>query len=128
MSAALNAVPVLGHGCDNPLCQRIGPGHVKPSSPAQNRRAYLARRSLAGNGLGGGLGGWGQHELLDVGGLVPPLDQGGEVAAVPFAGPPPRVAAGSGFPLTHQQRQREHQRLSGGVPASARLAKAAVAW
>jgi hypothetical protein len=52
MSAALNAVPVLGHGCDNPLCQRIGPGHVKPSSPAQNRRAYLARRSLAGNPLG----------------------------------------------------------------------------
>jgi len=34
--AALNTVPVLGHGCDNPLCQRIGPGHVKASSHAGN--------------------------------------------------------------------------------------------
>jgi len=50
-AAALNAVPVLGHGCDNPLCQRIGPGHVKASSHAENRRAYLARRSLAGSPL-----------------------------------------------------------------------------
>ena len=33
-AAALNSVPVLGHGCDNPLCQRIGPGHVKPSGGA----------------------------------------------------------------------------------------------
>jgi hypothetical protein len=41
--AALNTVPVLGHGCNNPLCQRIGPGHVKASSHAGNRRAYLAR-------------------------------------------------------------------------------------
>ena len=34
--AALNAVPVLGHGCDNPLCQRIGPDHVDPSSHVGN--------------------------------------------------------------------------------------------
>ena len=66
-SAALNAVPVLGHGCDNPLCQRIGPGHVKPSSHAQNRRAYLARRSLAGNPLGDARGARGRsRELRDL--------------------------------------------------------------
>ena len=45
-AAVLNSVPVLGHGCDNPLCQRIGAGHVHPSSHAANRRAFLARRSL----------------------------------------------------------------------------------
>src|SRR6478735_9547986 len=47
-AAALNSVPVLGHGCDNPLCQRIGPDHAHPSSPAANRRAFLARRFVAG--------------------------------------------------------------------------------
>ena len=66
-SAALNAVPVLGHGCDNPLCQRIGPGHVQPSSHAQNRRAYLARRSLAGSPLGDARGARGRsRELRDL--------------------------------------------------------------
>ena len=34
--AALNTVPVLGHGCNNPLWQRIGPGHVKASSHTGN--------------------------------------------------------------------------------------------
>jgi hypothetical protein len=38
-ASALNSVAVLGHGCDNPLCQRIGPDHVHPSSHAKNRRA-----------------------------------------------------------------------------------------
>ena len=28
---ALEQVPVLGHRCDNPLCQRIGDGHVMAS-------------------------------------------------------------------------------------------------
>jgi len=65
--AALNTVPVLGHGCDNPLCQRIGPGHVKASSHAGNRRAYLARRSLAGNPLGDPRGARGRsRELRDL--------------------------------------------------------------
>jgi len=31
--------------------QRIGPGHVNAASHAQNRRAYLARRFVAGNPL-----------------------------------------------------------------------------
>jgi hypothetical protein len=62
--SALNAVPVLGHGCDNPVCQRIGPGHVHPSSHAANRRAFLARRSVAGNPLGDPRGARGRAQAL----------------------------------------------------------------
>ena len=62
--SALNDVPVLGHGCDNPLCQRIGPGHVHPSSHAGNRRAFVARRSLAGNPLGDPRGARGRAQAL----------------------------------------------------------------
>jgi hypothetical protein len=51
-AAALNDVPVLVHTCDNPLCQVIGREHPRPLSHADNRRAHLARRSLAGNPLG----------------------------------------------------------------------------
>ena len=66
-AAALSSVPVLGHGCDNPLCERIGPGHVKPSSHAENRRAYLAQRSLAGDPLGDARGARGRsRELRDL--------------------------------------------------------------
>ena len=66
-ASALNAVPVLGHGCDNPLCQRIGPDHAKPSSHALNRRAYLARRFVAGNPLGDARGARGRsRELRDL--------------------------------------------------------------
>jgi hypothetical protein len=66
-AAALNSVPVLGHGCDNPICQRIGAGHVHPSSHAANRRAFLARRSLAGNPLGDARGARGRsRELRDL--------------------------------------------------------------
>jgi hypothetical protein len=61
---ALNAIPVLGHGCDNQLCQRIGPDHAKPSSHAENRRAYLAQRSLAGNPLGDPRGARGRSKEL----------------------------------------------------------------
>ena len=62
--SALNDVPVLGHGCDNPLCQRIGTGHVHPSSHAGNRRAFVARRSLAGNPLGDPRGARGRAQAL----------------------------------------------------------------
>jgi hypothetical protein len=66
-AAALNDVPVLGHSCDNPLCQVIGPEHARPSSHAENRRAYLARRSLAGNPLGDPRGARGKtRELRDL--------------------------------------------------------------
>ncbi len=65
--AALNSVPVLGHGCDNPLCQRIGPDHAHPSSHAANRRAFLARRFVAGSPLGEPRGARGRsRELRDM--------------------------------------------------------------
>lgn len=41
---ALEGARVLGHRCDNPLCQRIGPGHVVVSSYLQNRREWAIRR------------------------------------------------------------------------------------
>ena len=66
-AAALNSVPVLGHGCDNPLCQRVGPTHVHPSSHAANRRAFLARRFVAGSPLGDPRGARGRsRELRDM--------------------------------------------------------------
>ncbi|WP_197275228.1 hypothetical protein [Luteipulveratus halotolerans] len=48
----LEAVRVLGHRCDNPLCQRVGPGHVVASSAAENRREWVVRRELSGSPLG----------------------------------------------------------------------------
>ena len=48
----LDDVRVLGHKCDNPLCQRVGPGHVVASSAAENRREWVARRTLTGSPLG----------------------------------------------------------------------------
>ena len=34
----LAGVSVVGRRCDNPLCQRVGPGHVVASTPAQTSR------------------------------------------------------------------------------------------
>ncbi|MGI8721838.1 MAG: hypothetical protein ACR2JG_06380 [Geodermatophilaceae bacterium] len=48
---ALDAAPVLGHRCDNPLCQRMSVGHVVASSHAANRREWAAPRALAGGPL-----------------------------------------------------------------------------
>lgn len=50
--AALRAVEVLGHRCDNPLCQRVGEGHVVASSYVENRREWAARKELSGSPLG----------------------------------------------------------------------------
>jgi hypothetical protein len=50
--AATAAVAVLGHRCDNPLCQRVGEGHVVASSHAENRREWAIRRGHAGSPLG----------------------------------------------------------------------------
>jgi hypothetical protein len=44
-------VPVLGHRCDNPLCQNTGPGHVQLSSHLLNRHEWAARRHTVGNPL-----------------------------------------------------------------------------
>ena len=45
-------VAVLGHRCDNPLCQRVGPGHVVASSHVENRREWAIRKALTGSPLG----------------------------------------------------------------------------
>ena len=44
----LLATPLLGHRCDNPLCQVIGPGHVEASSAWRNRQEWLMRRNTIG--------------------------------------------------------------------------------
>lgn len=45
----LLATPLLGHRCDNPLCQLVGPGHVEASSAWRNRQEWLMRRhTIAG--------------------------------------------------------------------------------
>ena len=50
---ALSGVEVLAHACDNPLCQRIGAGHVVASTRAQNQIDWLARGAVsAGNYIG----------------------------------------------------------------------------
>ena len=46
--AALESARLLGHRCDNPLCQRIGTGHVVVSSALANRREWSSRRHVAG--------------------------------------------------------------------------------
>lgn len=49
---ALAAVEVLGHRCDNPLCQRVHPEHVVASSYIENRREWAIRKALSGSPLG----------------------------------------------------------------------------
>lgn len=39
--------PLLGHRCDNPLCQRVGPEHVVASTPSRNRIEWLIRYRIA---------------------------------------------------------------------------------
>lgn len=41
---ALDGARLLGHRCDNPLCQRVAGDHVVVSSAAQNRREWSIRR------------------------------------------------------------------------------------
>jgi len=52
--AALGEAPVLGHRCDNPLCQRLGVGHVQLSSHTANRQEWAARRHALGKPDGRG--------------------------------------------------------------------------
>lgn len=49
---SLADIELLGHRCDNPLCQRVGPGHVVASSYIANRREWAARKELTGSPLG----------------------------------------------------------------------------
>lgn len=48
---ALDQVPVLGRRCDNPLCQRIGDGHVMASTHWDNRQEWTRRRHTIGGPL-----------------------------------------------------------------------------
>ena len=49
--SVLDGMRVLGHRCDNPLCQRVGPGHLVASSATLNRREWALRRLLTGSPL-----------------------------------------------------------------------------
>jgi hypothetical protein len=48
---SLAQVPVLKPACDNPLCQRIGAGHVQASSYQKNRADWAAHRHTVGSAL-----------------------------------------------------------------------------
>ncbi len=61
---ALEQVPVLGHRCDNPLCQRIGPGHVEASSSWRNRQEWVMRRDTIGGPLRDARGARGRSRAL----------------------------------------------------------------
>lgn len=61
---AVAGVAVLGHRCDNPLCQRVGDGHVVASSWSANRREWAARRGLAGGPLTDQRGARGRARVL----------------------------------------------------------------
>lgn len=73
----LLAVPVLGHRCDNPLCQRLCSRHVTRSSPVENAREWAARRHTVGNPLRDGRGSRGRckaiRDLLRSGATAPQL-------------------------------------------------------
>lgn len=77
---ALIRAEVLGHRCNNPLCQRIGPGHVVVSSHAENRREWAARRRLAGSPLGDMRGARGRSRALRDLARGDPLDITAELA------------------------------------------------
>jgi len=60
----LQTVPVLGHRCDNPLCQRLTGRHVTRSSPVENARAWAARRHTIGNPLRDNRGSRGRSTVI----------------------------------------------------------------
>ena len=71
---ALDDVEVLGHRCDNPLCQRVDPRHVVASSHVENRREWAIRKALSGSPLGDPRGSRGRaRELRDMARLDPAL-------------------------------------------------------
>jgi len=82
---ALLRARLLGHGCDNPPCQLIGPRHVRPSTAAQNRREWAARRRLVGSPLGDRRGAHGRARAL----RDAVRAGGAQFAAVEAAGRPP---------------------------------------
>ena len=61
---ALEAAPLLGHRCDNPLCQRVGVDHVVVSTARQNRREWVHRRDLVVSPLADPRGSRSRAEVL----------------------------------------------------------------
>ena len=61
---ALDLAPLLGHRCDNPLCQRIGDGHVVVSTARENRREWVQRRDLVDSPLADPRGSRSRAEVL----------------------------------------------------------------
>ena len=59
-----NLPALLGHRCDNPLCQRISPEHVVPSSPHQNRAEWVIRRDILNGPLADPRGPRGRAQAL----------------------------------------------------------------
>lgn len=49
---ALAGAELLGHRCDNPLCQRVHPEHVVRSTYVANRLEWAIRKKLTGSPLG----------------------------------------------------------------------------
>lgn len=60
----LLATRVLGHGCDNPLCQQVDERHVRASSPLLNRREWAARRRVSGSAVNDRRGARGRARAL----------------------------------------------------------------
>lgn len=78
---ALDDAELLGHRCDNPLCQRVGEGHLAVSSARLNRLEWLSRRDLAASPLVDPRGARGRAEALrtlariDPGGVRTEIDR-----------------------------------------------------
>lgn len=71
---AATDIPLLAHRCDNPLCQRVDPAHITPSTPLLNRREWSARRFMIGSPLGDSRGAWQRAKTLrDLGRRDPQL-------------------------------------------------------
>ena len=61
----VDALPgLLGHRCDNPLCQRVDPDHLVASTAARNRQEWAIRRHIAGLPLSDPRGSRGRAEAL----------------------------------------------------------------
>ena len=81
-ASALNSVPVLGHGCDNPLCQL--PDHWRPSNHRANGQEYAHRRAVVRGSLADTRGARGRAAAIRDAART-----GGDTADAVLAGLPP---------------------------------------
>lgn len=79
---ALDAARLLGHRCDNPLCQRVDADHVVVSSPRRNRLEWVARRFDVNSPLADPRGARGRAEALRSLARVNPLGVQAEIERV----------------------------------------------